>query len=625
MGVFAAPTFGGAATAKAKAVTVLRVAFGPGSNPTSNLPFYSAHQCTTVNIDYWQMDSRPGYWFGIGRSVAFQPSLSPLTENIPAQGGPNTVATVGVKGWKWSTAAGKIQKMTNADVLFWLNMDKAQRNAGANAACGFAPNFGIPDQLLSVKAVGGLKGNHIQLTFAGHPSHLWLVYNELSQIVPLAAAWDRTASGAANCAGEAWSKIKQDGTDTCSKVFTYLSSTKINNALWGWANGPYRQTAAGYTGVKPNGNDVQVANKFYSGPVKAHAAKTIKYVPFLATTTEVSALEAGKVDIGYADPSNVHASPGPGKAGTNISPKLKKFQTIGSTLFGVFYWMFNFDNAHSTFRTAGPTPVWANEINQLYFRQAIQASINQPAIIAHVENNYGINTYSAIPTFPKNAFANGVTNPYPYSTTRGKTIMQAHGWNTAVTPAVCTTGGANGCGTADFPIPSGSTASINLLVPNGDQTVFNQTNDEVNQVAKASAIQINAVFDTATNVQNACFGGVPGMDQPWQLCGYGGWIYAPDFYPSGEVLFAAGSSSNSGGYVSTEMDHLIAATTTNGNVALNGTDPTYHTSFAQFTASDLPFLWQFTPAGFIEQLRAIKGAQPPNPLNNFNPEYITAI
>jgi peptide/nickel transport system substrate-binding protein len=109
------------------------------------------------------------------------------------------------------------------------------------------------------------------------------------------------------------------------------------------------------------------------------------------------------------------------------------------------------------------------------------------------------------------------------------------------------------------------------------------------------------------------------------MCDYGGWIYSPDYYPSGESLFAPGASNNIGGYDSSEMNALIAATTTGGDLGLNQIDPTYHTSYAEFTATDLPVIWQPLPSGFNVILRSIKGAQTPNPLGDFNPEYITAI
>ena len=73
------------------------------------------------------------------------------------------------------------------------------------------------------------------------------------------------------------------------------------------------------------------------------------------------------------------------------------------------------------------------------------------------------------------------------------------------------------------------------------------------------------------------------------------------------------------------MNALIEETTTNGDLALNAKDPTYHTSFAQWSATDVPFLWQPTPASVLEVNKSMVGAPPPNPLGDLNPEYITKL
>jgi peptide/nickel transport system substrate-binding protein len=595
----------------------LTVAFTPGSVPTSVFPFYSASQCTTTNIDYWNLEVRPGYWFGLGSSVALIPSLSPLNLPTFAVTGANTTITFTTKGWTWSNGTGQTAAMDAKDIAFFLNMDKAQTGQGANAFCGYAPHFGVPDQIVKVSYPHGLTGNEVSIVFAGHPSHQWLQYNELSQIVPLTQAWDTTGSPA-NCAGESFASVKTNGSDPCTAVFKYLSSLQINDSIWAWADGPYRQQSAQYSSGVPDGNDVQVANTEYSGAVKAHAVQTITYKPYATTGAEVADLQSGKLDLGYAEPSDVSPSPSPGLAGRNLLPHMSSYNTVGTTEFGVFYYMFNFDNAHSTYQTSGLLPTWAKLNNLQYFREAMQTAENQAFVITHVDNGYAIQTFSAIPTYPKNSLNQGVVNPYPYSASEGKALMRAHGWNTSVFPDTCA---AANCGTAQFPIPTGAKASISLLVPSGDPAVTQQTNDEDTFIKDGSGIQVVPVFEPATSVQGACFGG----SATWQLCGYGGWIYAPDYYPSGEVLFAAGSSSNSGGYANNEMNELIRETTTDGNLALNATDATNHTSFAQWSATDVPFLWQPTPPSFIEQLRTIKGIQPPNPLSDFNPEYITAI
>jgi peptide/nickel transport system substrate-binding protein len=616
MGVLAGTMTSGAVTPKAG--STLAVALPIGSVPTSTFPFYSAAQCTTTNIDYWNLEVRPGYWFGLGNSVAEQPALSALNPATITPSGANTSISFTTKSWKWSNGT-STRTMDAQDIAFFLNMDKAQSKQGAQSFCGDAPGFGFPDQVLSVTYPGGLTGNSVTVVMKGHASKLWLLYNELSQIIPMTPAWDVTAGGPSTCSTEAFATVSSAGTDVCSTVFKYLSGLQINDPLWSWSDGPYRQQSAEYSSGVPDGNDVQVANADYSGPQKAQAVQTIDYKPYTDLAPEISDLQSNKLDLGVVDTTDVSKSPGPGLAGHNLLPNLGGYKVEGGVTFGVFYWMFNFDNAHSTYHTKGALPSYARLNGNQYFRAALQSGENQATVIAHVENGYGVDTFSAIPTYPASAFNKGVKNPYPYSKTAGKALMAKYGWNVKSFPAVCA---KSNCAMPGGPsIPKGTKATEQVLVPSGIPSVKTQTLDEAASIKAGSDIQITPKFELATTVQNACFGGTA----PWQICGYGGWIYAPDYYPSGEVLFAAGSGSNSGGYVSSEMNALISATTTNGSLALNANDPKYKTSFAEFSATNLPFLWQPTPTTFGEFATSIVGAQAPNPLNNFNPEYITAI
>jgi len=62
-----------------------------------------------------------------------------------------------------------------------------------------------------------------------------------------------------------------------------------------------------------------------------------------------------------------------------------------------------------------------------------------------------------------------------------------------------------------------------------------------------------------------------------------------------------------------------------GEPAVDGYDAPVGTCYGRCSAKDLPFLWQPTPTGLIEQARSVVGALPPSPLTNFNPEYITSF
>ncbi len=622
--VLEAPTRGVTPVASLPSVaSTLTVALPPSAVPTSVFPFDTGMQCTTTNIDYWNLDVRPGYWFGLGRSVSLEEALSPLAAPTFVASGENTSVTFSTKGWTWSDGAGGTETMSAQDIAFFLNLDKAQSQQGSNAACGDVPGDGIPDQIVSASYPQGLAGAEVTIEFAGHPDHQWIEDNELAQIVPLATAWDTTGSGAAGCSTEPFSAVQTSATGgevngPCQRVFAYLAGLSIDNPLWDWSDGPYRQESAQYAHGAPDGRDVQVANSLYSGPVKAHAVTSIAYVPFNSTSAEIAALEAGKVDLGYANLNDTSRSRGPGDAGHNLLARLENYRAIGSTLYGVFFWDFNFDNAHSTYQTTGPLPIWAKLINQQYFRAALAESIDQPSLISHIDNGYGVQTHSAIPGLPPSPYGKGVVDPYPYSPTKGKALMRAHGWDTSVFPDRC---GATNCGSVQFPIPRGTTAVVQLTVPGGDPNLATSVHDEVASIRKASGIDLRAVFPYDPIVQPLC----PVGAFPWEICAFGNWIYDPDFYPSGEALFSPGTISNPGGYDSTEMVQLIKATATGGSLGLTKRDPTYDTSYAQWSATDVPMLWQPTPASYVEQLRSIAAAQPPNPLGDFNPEYITSI
>jgi peptide/nickel transport system substrate-binding protein len=587
-----------------------------------------------VNIDYWFLFDRPGLWFGLGSSISLIPNLSPLDATVKTVGA-NTVATVVSKGWLWSNAAGHLERMTSRDIMFWLNMDKAtgthsEQQLG-NVACGYVPGFGLPGEALAATA----SGQAVHITFKGHENSFWILYNQISQIDPMPYVWDINhnggAPGSGGCSTELYSHVKTNGTDPCVAVFTYLNGLQINNALWQWADGPYRQQSAGYSSGKPTGNNVLVANNHYSDTLdKVHAVKRIVYFPEATTAAEFAQLQdyghgGNQITFGYADGTDVQPSPGVGKAGNNIKPNMQNYKTVGSVDFGAFYFMFNYDNAHSTYQTTGPLPLWAKLNNQLYFRQAMQEAINQPGIIAHRLNGYSLDTYSAVPVEPPNKYSKGIANPFPFSPANAKALLKAHGWDSTPAtkntfPAVCDLVRPNGCGSQGYAIPKGSQLTFTGLFPTGDSAFTNQIGDEATTLAAAG---INMVQDwqPASTVAPDCFGGA-GL---WEVCGYGGWLYAPDYFPSGEVLFGIGAGSNSGGYANAEMNGLLHATTDNGKLALNAVSPVYHTSYAEYTATDLPFLWQPTPAGFTEQLRSVQGALPNNPIGDFNPEFITAI
>jgi ABC-type transport system substrate-binding protein len=159
-----------------------------------------------------------------------------------------------MKGWKWSNG----ETVTAQDVLFWIHMQQA---VGAQDWFDFVPGL-FPSNVSDIKAVSPTE---LTMTMAKPYNTTWFTYNELSQITPLPAAWDRTASGPSDCAA-----VLAD----CAKVYSYLNSQAkaqsswAGSPVWSVVDGPWKLAA-----FTSDGHATFVPNPAYSGPVKPTLAK----------------------------------------------------------------------------------------------------------------------------------------------------------------------------------------------------------------------------------------------------------------------------------------------------------------------------------------------------------------
>ena len=128
---------------------------------------------------------RPLYWFGNGAS----PTLNAALSLAPPAGLQRKQRHDQPEGLE---VVQQGRPVTADNVLFWIHMLQA---VGAADWGAFVPG-GFPTNVTNVKAT-----NATTLTMtmdkAYNPS--WFTSNELSQITPMPAAWDRTASGPSNC------------------------------------------------------------------------------------------------------------------------------------------------------------------------------------------------------------------------------------------------------------------------------------------------------------------------------------------------------------------------------------------------------------------------------------------
>jgi peptide/nickel transport system substrate-binding protein len=95
----------------------------------------------------------------------------------------------------------------------------------------------------------------------------------------------------------------------------------------------------------------------------------------------------------------------------------------------------------------------------------------------------------------------------------------------------------------------------------------------------------------------------------------GGWIFSPDYLPTGEEIFATGAGSNGGSYNDATNNSLIKLT----NVSAN---PAYFTQWENYLQKNLPVCWQPNAADELAEIsKSLYGVTPVNALLNVTPEY----
>jgi peptide/nickel transport system substrate-binding protein len=95
----------------------------------------------------------------------------------------------------------------------------------------------------------------------------------------------------------------------------------------------------------------------------------------------------------------------------------------------------------------------------------------------------------------------------------------------------------------------------------------------------------------------------------------GGWIFSPDYYPSGEDLFLTGSVANYGSYSNATNDQLIRDT-----LAPNATNQTMYT-WEKYLTQQVPVIFQPDFANpLLEVAKNLQGVTPLNVFTNITPE-----
>jgi peptide/nickel transport system substrate-binding protein len=604
-----------------------------GAKPNWIFPFASLADFSVANLTQFQyLMYRPLYWFGPPTSAAPTVDFGLSLANAPQWSNGNKTVTISLKGWKFRNG----QTVDAQSVIFWLNMMKA---VGAADWAGFAEgSTQFPGNIESYSATSpGALSVTINLDAAYNPT--WYLYNELSQITPMTEAWDVTSLVGAPGSGKCGAVLSGPMTGAepslvkaCTKVWSFDTDsggtaahaqmagdidTYGTNPLWAdGADGPWFLSAfsasSGEATFKPNAA--------YSGPQKPYISQFVE-LPYTAPSAEYNALQAGgknAPDVGYLPPEDTPQKPTStpvSEAGPNTTSLAASYNLVQYETWSVNYFPENFDSTKGANGAAGMV------FRQLYFRQALQDLINQTGIIQTYFKGYGVPTYGPAPVYPTNSFASGLElkpgGPYPFSETDAIALLKANGW-TNVKPgatATCAKAGtaAGDCGTG---IPAGTPLSFSeeyYNVPVVQSTV----QYEVSEWAKAGIVVKTTAnsFDGVLAIAVPCLPTVTKACQDWDFANWGGgWLFAPDYLPTGEEIFATGAGSNSGNYNDPENNSLIIQTNKSSSA-------TVFTTWENYLAKQLPVIWQPNSVGEAEIAKNLGGVTPLSALKDLTPEY----
>ena len=610
----------GASPGKGSSVSggIATYAEAPSSAPNFIFPFMTSAYFSTVNSQQFQyLMYRPLYFFGANGHPTITPSLS--LAYPPAFSNGNRTVTVVLKNYRWSDG----ENVTSQDVVFWMNMMKTEKLLWA----AYVPGA-IPDDVASITTPNS---KTVVFHLTGPVNRTWWTYNELSQITPLPMAWDvkslQQKPGKQPCGRASFQSVlireRFVGTASvavtpenavarsCAGVFNYLSiqsgfnpttpkiainvyATFATSKLWRVVDGPWHLVA-----FQSNGYAVFKPNPEYAGPIKPKLAEFVE-MPYASASDEFNALVGGGVDVGYLLPDKINSNGKGARDPDANNPQLRaSFHLEKAALWQINYLPLNL---HST-----DDHGWAGKLlSKLYLRQAMQMLVNQPRLINELFDGYGYPTYGPVPIYAKNSFASSYekSNPFPYDPKRAVALLKKDGW--AIHP-----GGTDICKVAArCGVPKGTPLSFRLQYATGDNAL--QFEVELESLAWQSVgINVTLSYGTFAIVTGSTVR-CSGASCTWDIEDWGGgWVYAPDYYPTGESLFSSNATTNAGSYSNKPMDTLIKKTLSTS---------TSLDSWENYTTAQNPVIWQPVQSPVIEVAKDLRGALPIDPLGNITPE-----
>ncbi len=564
----------------------------PGGAATYPFPFmagnYGADDSVYNVNDFQYQLYRPLYWFGSGATPYLNPALS--LADLPVYRGHQVVIRL-KQNYKWSNG----EPVDAQDVVFWLNMMIAEGNSGV-----FWSPKGLPSDVTNVRAAS----KYVVTMDITTPqfSESWFTNNELSEITPMPAAWDRTASGPSDCATTV---------SACAAVYTYLNSQAIkspstfaSSPIWSVVDGPWKIQS-----LTSQGKLTLTYNTRYGGPVAAHHVATFVELPFTSEQAEYNVLQdpsgSQTIDVGYLPTVDAPVPPAGANVGAN-PPSLSSYQLSALYAWELSYFPYNFNN------NTGQAAIF----KQLYFRQAFQHLVDQEGVIAGPLHGYGKSTVGPVGTYPSTKYlspqARQLGDQWTLNIPKAQQLLRSHGWSVVPNGAdTCHSPGtaANQCGAG---IVAGEHLKVTLMYATGTDWIESAAR-ELASNASLAGIQVNLQAESFGDVVNTAYGA---NGESWQMADWGSWTYAPDYLPTGDELFESGVPNNSGAYSDPHNDQLILAT-------LHARTPaqfdTAMYNWQNYLASQLPVVYEPDAPTLLETIRGLHiGVQ--NSALNITPE-----
>ena len=543
--------------------------------PATNTDGYNAN----LTLPLWPAITYDGDG---GQSIVNQEES--LFSSISYSNGNKTV-TVVLKSWNWSDG----QPITSRDFSFVYNLLKPK--ADYTNWNGYLPGQ-FPTDVASVST----PDTHtvvINLTTATSPDYF--TDNVLSSVPLLPQhAWDKTSDSqpvgnydqTASGAEAVYSYLQKEG----SQISTFTT-----NPLWKVVDGPWTLSDFNSDGTLYG----YVPNKNYSGQAKPYLAHWDNK-SYTSDAALIDDMRAGNVTVGVLPATDL------GQLGLL---KSEGYSDIPLSIGGV----------------AGITPnLWNVQVGaifrQLYVRQAMEDLMNRTQIVQKIYGGYADPANGPIP-LALNPWVSPLEKsggPYPYNPQAAISLLKAHGWK--VTPNGVTTcqsagSGASQCGAG---ISAGQGLNFQLLYFSGSTT-----GDEVEAAIQADEAQAgikltlkSEPFNTVLGTTGVCTQQAHSKDCGWQLADLG---YNPYYmYPTDPGISATGAPFNYGGYSDPTEDKLITETE-------NGSSQQTFYQYEDYTAQQLPELWEPLRQAVIVYKSNLGGFGPLNPFSGRNTEELWYI